>query len=128
MDWEIDLRNFLDRALRRLRIELVSFSSYERAFSENYRSLVTPHCAARDLLWLESIKRRGRDAADLRPPGADGAHHEVRVYSARERDLDEVMPILQNLGLRVVDQIQFKVMLDKPTSSVAFSLSSTATE
>lgn len=113
MDWEIHLRNFLDRALRRLRIEPVSFSSYERAFSENYRSLVTPHRAARDLLWLESIKRSGRDAVDLRPPGTDGAHHEVRVYSARERDLDEVMPILQNLGLRVVDQIQFKVTLVK---------------
>ena len=115
MDWETHLCNFLNRAHRRLRIKSVPFSSYERAFSENYRSLISPRGAARDLLWLQSIERSGRDAVDLRPPvvGADGAHHEIRMYSVKERSLDEIMPILQNLGLRVVDQIRFKVTLDR---------------
>jgi hypothetical protein len=96
MDWETHLRNFLDRAHRRLRIGPVSLSSYERLFPENYRSLVPPRCAARDLLWLESIGRSGRDAVDLRPPvaGADDAHCEIRIYSVKERSLDEIMPIL----------------------------------
>lgn len=30
----------------------------------------------------------------------------------RERPLDELLPILQNLGLRVVDQVQFKITLE----------------
>ena len=55
----------------------------------------------------------GRVAVDLRPPvgGLDEAHYRVQVYSARERGLDEIMPFLQNLNLRVIDQIQFKVEL-----------------
>jgi glutamate dehydrogenase len=42
----------------------------------------------------------------------DGAPFQIKLYGARERGLDELMPLLQNIGLRVLDQIQFKITLE----------------
>ena len=46
-----------------------------------------------------------REAVDMRRSN-DGAPFQIKLYGARERGLDEVMPLLQNIGLRVLDQIQ----------------------
>lgn len=94
-------------------MERLSFP-YEHGFSADYRSLFPPRRAVRDVLLLEAASRSRRDVVDLRPPtaGADDARHQLRVYGARERGLDQIMPLIQNLGLRVVDQIQFKVTLE----------------
>jgi glutamate dehydrogenase len=110
MHWETSCGALLDRAVRRLRLGKLSFP-YEQGFPAEYRSLIPPRLAVRDALRLEAVARSGQVAADLRPPvaGLDEAHYRVQVYSARERGLDEIMPFLQNLNLRVVDQIQFKV-------------------
>ena len=63
-------------------------------------------------------KRRSkveRDALDLRPPGVDdgGAFHRLTVYGEKPRDLDAIIPLLRNLGLRVVDQIQFVLTIEQ---------------
>ena len=42
----------------------------------------------------------------------DGAPFQIKLYGARERGLDELMPLLQNIGLRVLDQIQFKITFE----------------
>ena len=112
MHWETCSRALLDRAVRRLRLGKLSFP-YEQGFPAEYRSLIPPRLAVRDALRLEAVVLSGRVAVDLRPPvaGLDEAHYRVQVYSARERGLDEIMPFLQNLNLRVIDQIQFKVEL-----------------
>jgi len=85
---------------------------YERGFSAEYRSLVSPRLAMRDVFRLETVARTGRDAADLRKFGDGDALCQIKVYGACERGLDELMPLLQNLGLRVRDQIQFKITLE----------------
>ena len=112
MHWETCSRALLDRAVRRLRLGKLSFP-YEQGFPAEYRSLIPPRLAVRDALRLEAVVLSGRVAVDLRPPvvGLDEAHYRVQVYSAWERGLDEIMPFLQNLNLRVIDQIQFKVDL-----------------
>jgi glutamate dehydrogenase len=66
----------------------------------------------RDVFRLEAIARGGRDSADLRRSGDGDALFQIKVYGARERGLDELMPLLENLGLRVRDQIQFKITLE----------------
>jgi glutamate dehydrogenase len=56
--------------------------------------------------------RTDTGAADLwrpSPPSGD-AHCRLRIYSPAEVDLDRIMPLLQNLGLRIVDQIQFRLV------------------
>jgi glutamate dehydrogenase len=112
MHWETCSKALLDRAVRRLRLGKLSFP-YEQQFPAEYRSLIPPRLAVRDALRLEAVARSGRVAVDLRPPfaGLDEEHCRVQVYSARERGLDETMSFLQNLNLRVIDQIQFKVEL-----------------
>lgn len=112
MDWETNLSNFLKRAARRLQREPPPYS-IERAFPANYRPFNSAQRAGRDLLLLSAAANRRRDAADVRRL-TDGAvaRHEIRILSMRERPLDELLPILQNLGLRVVDQVQFKITLD----------------
>ena len=111
MPWEDSLRILLDRAVRRLGLDKLSLP-YERGFSAEYRSLVSPRLAMRDVFRLEAIARGGGDSADLRRFGDGDALFQIKVYGARERGLDEVMPLLQNLGLRVRDQIQFKITLE----------------
>ena len=113
MDWETDLRTLLDRAVRTLRGGQLSFP-YENGFSPEYRSLVAPRFAVRDVLGLEAAARSGREVADLRPPltGFDDRHCRVQVYGMQERNLAEIMPLLQNMGLVVGDQIQFKLALN----------------
>lgn len=108
MDWESAFHNFLDRAVRRFRLERPA-CSVEGVFPASYRLLVAPWRAARDLLSLEAAADRGREVADLHPQLPDGARHELRIYCIKEHTLDELMPVLQNLGLRVVDQMRFDV-------------------
>ena len=91
-------------------MEKLSFP-YERGFSAEYRSLVSPRLAMRDVFRLEAMARGGREAADMRRSN-DGAPFQIKLYGARERGLDELMPLLQNIGLRVLDQIQFKITLE----------------
>ena len=128
MSWETDLRTFLDRAVRALRAGQLSFP-YEIGFSPEYRSLVAPRFAVRDVLRLEAVARSGHEVADLRPPvlGFDDRHCRVQVYGSQERDLAEIMPLLQNMGLVVCDQIQFKLALnDRPFFIRSFSVALTS--
>jgi glutamate dehydrogenase len=107
MQWEAKLRNLLDRAFRKLRLERLPLGQ-EGGFPAEYRLLVPPRRAVRDVLRIEEAARIGRESVELRPPIGE-ARHQLRIYGLQERSLDQVMPILQNLGLRVADQIQFKV-------------------
>ncbi len=58
--------------------------------------------------------QRGREVVGLQPPlpGFNEAHCRVQVYSMQERGLAEIMSLLQNMGLVVDDQIQFKLTLN----------------
>jgi glutamate dehydrogenase len=113
MNWETSLKNLIDRAVRTLRLERPSIP-YEQGFSPEYRSLIAPRFAVRDVLRLEAVARSGREAVDLRPPvaGVDDRHCRVQVYGVRERGLAEIMPLIQNMGVTVIDQIQFKLEVD----------------
>jgi glutamate dehydrogenase len=86
---------------------------YEEGFPPDYRTMVPPRLAVRDVLRLESAIRSGRDALDLRPPvaGDFDAFHRLVVYGVKPHDLDAIIPLLRNLGLRIVDQIQFAIRI-----------------
>jgi glutamate dehydrogenase len=113
MQWDVDFRRKLDRALRRLRLGPLSFCD-ERCFPDDYRARMSPRYVMRDVLRLESVARSGEEAFDLRPAvGAPAdAPRRILVYSARPHTLDEILPLLRHLRLRVLDQIQFVVSLE----------------
>ncbi len=103
-DWDTAVRRFLRRAGRELSADALF------GLPDAYRYLVPATRAARDMALIEADEDAERDIVELRPlRGAGEARYEVRLIGKKERALDELLPILQNLGLRVADQIQFKL-------------------
>ena len=105
------MRDFLRRAGRRSGLNL-SGEALD-ALPKSYRYLVPARRAARDLA-LIAANQSENEIVELRPlrgPGADVARYEVRLIGAKDHALDELLPMLQNLGLRVADQIQFALNL-----------------
>ena len=51
----------------------------------------------RDVFRLEAIARGGRDSVDLRSPSTATRTLSIKVYGARERGLDELMPLLKTV-------------------------------
>lgn len=114
MQWEQELRNLLDRAVRRLSLEPLIFR-YERGFPEDYRILIPPPRAVRDVLHLNLVARSGRVVLDLRRAAAadPSACQRLVLYTPRSYKLDEILPLLRNLGLRAIDQIQYAITVDE---------------
>ncbi|QGM96785.1 NAD-glutamate dehydrogenase domain-containing protein [Methylocystis parvus] len=109
-EWDARARNFMDRAAHRLRLEAVE-TSPARAFPALYRSGQAPIQAGRDMLIMQAVAQSGRDAADLRalPGDPSGLRRDLRIFTLEERTLDELTPLIRNLGLRVIDQTRFDV-------------------
>jgi len=81
-------------------------------FAPEYRATTPPGLAARDALRLAALDRDGGEGFDLWEPDPDlGGCHQLRLYSGRERGLDEIMPLVQSLGFRVLDQSSFRLEL-----------------
>lgn len=78
---------------------------YRGAFPRAYRRAVSPRQALREVQFIEA--HGGEAGVDLwlergQPP-------DLRFYSARPGYLDEWLPPLRNLGLRVIDQRSFQI-------------------
>lgn len=106
------MRNVLRRANRRLGLKLSADAV--GALPKAYRYLVPARRAARDLALIAANPDDAREIVEVRPlqsSPAGEAQYEVRLIGAKQRALDELLPMLQNLGLRIVDQVQFKLDL-----------------
>ena len=93
------------------RIARVLFERYRGAFHEAYKSDLPASVALHDIDNLEALG----DAAhlvDLIDPGpAEVATHLKIYHQQRTLVLSEVLPLLENLGLRVLEQISYGVRL-----------------
>ncbi|WP_457798009.1 NAD-glutamate dehydrogenase domain-containing protein [Methylocystis sp. S23] len=105
MDTDTDLRRLASRSKRKPRLK-DSLRLAEIEFSPGYCDLVAPRQRARDLLRLGA----GGEPIDLRRLG-NRPEFDLRIYGAEPRALDELIPVLHNLGLTVVDQVRFAVKL-----------------
>lgn len=110
MAWERNFRLFLDQSARELHQAPPSFP-YEQAVSDEYRALVPPHLATRDAFEVEQVVRTGQEAVDLWEPDPQlgDPFHRLQLYGLRERSLDEIIPILQDLNLQTIDQVRFRM-------------------
>jgi len=88
------------------------WQKYHTAFTSHYKALVSPRYALQDLLYLEQIKQRDEPLVNLIRPGYGSDHYRLHFYSQQERYLDEYLPVLENIGLRVMDQVQFPIPVD----------------
>ncbi|MGR9085791.1 MAG: NAD-glutamate dehydrogenase domain-containing protein [Gammaproteobacteria bacterium] len=112
--WHVSLRRLSDRALgnragRRL------LKKYRSLFGELYQNLVSPRFALKDMLQLERVAEVNCQRVSLIQPYRTVEHYRLHFYSQKERFLDEYIPVLENMNLRVMDQVQFSVDIDRQT-------------
>jgi glutamate dehydrogenase len=110
MSWERLFAAQLQRAAAEAHARLAPIP-HAGLFSPEYRALTPPRLAVRDALCLDELIQSGGEGFDLWEPHPrlGDAHHRLRLYSERERSLDDIMPFLANLGLRVIDQVSFRM-------------------
>ena len=83
-------------------------------FSKAYQLATPPRDAVRDALSLIEIFADKRDAIGISRAarGRTKGPWRLALYSVEARRLDEILPLLRNVGLRVIDQTLFDVVLD----------------
>ncbi|MDD5125634.1 NAD-glutamate dehydrogenase domain-containing protein [Methylovulum sp.] len=85
---------------------------YQTLFSSEYQILVSPRYALQDLLHLQKLGGADAQSVSLLRPCQGVEHFRLHFYSQQERFLDEYIPLLENLNLRVMDQVQFRLFAD----------------
>ncbi|TRO82528.1 NAD-glutamate dehydrogenase domain-containing protein [Desulfuromonas acetexigens] len=105
--WTGRLRRLLEKAHgeaegRRL------WREFGESFDEAYRNRVHPRFAQRDVLHLDRVARDGGESFDLWGPFAGvERYYRLQFYSSKRSYLNDLMPILQNLGLSVIEEVDF---------------------
>ncbi len=88
------------------------YELYEDAFPASYRERHGAGQALTDIAKIESVLRAGAIAADLwRPAGLDAFWVHFRIYHPDEQlPLSDVLPMLENMGLRVIGETAHKIV------------------
>jgi glutamate dehydrogenase len=81
---------------------------FGEGFDEAYRNRVHPRFAQRDVRYLDRVAREQGESFDLWGPFAGvERYYRLQFYSSRRSYLNDLMPILQNLGLAVIEEVDF---------------------
>lgn len=110
--WSIQFRELLERARGKVAGSDL-WRKYHDSFSAEYRAMFPPRYALKDLLQIEKLISSGAQGIHLLSPCHDQEYFRLHFYSRREEFLDEYLPILANLNLRLIDQVQFAVTVDE---------------
>ena len=88
------------------------YELYEDAFPASYRERHGAGQALTDIAKIESVLRTGAIAADLwRPAGLDAFWVHFRIYHPDEQlPLSDVLPMLENTGLRVIGETAHRIV------------------
>lgn len=107
--WDNKLQLLLERDCGERRgAEL--WQKYRRAFSREYRALVHPRFVIRDLKGLEQVLATGEEVLDLWGPfRSQEPYYRIQFYSPRKSYLNDLMPLLENLNLCVIDEVDFVI-------------------
>ena len=93
------------------------FRRYGQAFPTNYRELYTAHAAVFDIDRMQEIAT-GRDLGMnlYRPVGADDDVLHLKLFHRGSPvPLSDVMPMLENMGVRVLSEVPFEMTVhDRP--------------
>ncbi|MCK9608558.1 MAG: NAD-glutamate dehydrogenase [Methylomonas sp.] len=125
--WLENLKIFTEKALGKPSgTPLVQ--KYSGLFPPDYQALVSPRYALNDILHLERLTNPNHQAVSLIKPCANHPHFRLHFYSHRERYLDEFIPILENMNLRVIDQVQFGFSIEGVPATIKSFTIKAATE
>lgn len=115
--WQNRLESLAERALGEQRGQQL-VQKYRKSFSADYRLLVSPRYALNDILQVEHLSSSNDIRVSLIRPHPKQPDYRLHFYSMREHYLDEFIPVLENMSLRVVDQIQFSFNIDDSVAAV----------
>jgi len=85
---------------------------YQTVFSADYQSLMPPRYAISDIISIETSLKTQKAQVGLLKPCTKKDHYRLHFYSLEHRFLDEYFPIIGNLNLRVIDQVQFPLEVE----------------
>jgi len=92
------------------------WEKYRHSFAIDYRALIHPRFAVRDIKNIERLLGGENDVIDLWGPfSGKEQYYRLQFYSCRETYLNELMPFLENLYLTVIDETDFTVQIDATT-------------
>ena len=128
--WSDQLGDLLRRQLDRREGDRLA-ARYAGAFDERYRADTTPYTALRDVGYLEQLRLEAHDALDTSPfvvnllnphesahasqeslgqdlaQNGHGASHLEVYHTGHTLVLSDALPLLENLGLRVLEQVAY---------------------
>ncbi|WP_150048586.1 NAD-glutamate dehydrogenase domain-containing protein [Methylomonas rhizoryzae] len=82
-------------------------NSYVDQLVVEYQAYISPRFALNDILHVQAAFNTGQQLVSWVRPDKYHPEYRLHFYCLQERYLDEFIPVLENLHLRVVDQIQF---------------------
>jgi glutamate dehydrogenase len=109
--WQDGLKALAIRALGKQTGKRL-WQQYHELFPPEYQALISPRYALNDILHLGRLIASQNESIALLKPCPNHPHYRLHFYSLQERYLDEFIPVLENLHLRVMDQVQFTFVLD----------------
>jgi glutamate dehydrogenase len=115
--WQETLKALSVRALGK-EVGGYTWKKYHALFPADYQTLISPRYALNDMLQLERLTTSTVESISLLKPYANHPHYRLHFYSLQERYLDEFIPVLENLNLRVMDQVQFTFSLEDVTETI----------
>ncbi|WP_262964549.1 NAD-glutamate dehydrogenase [Methylobacter psychrophilus] len=124
--WIASFQQLTERALGKETGKLL-WQKYQSAFSVDYQTLVSPRYALKDLLHLEQLSPLKSHDISLLKPYKEITNYRLHFYSQQEHFLDEYIPVLENLHLRVMDQVQFTITTGSTTQFIRSFTIKTAT-
>lgn len=117
--WRASLRTALIENHQDYGAALALYERYAHAFSAGYRDLFSAHSAAIDIKYLETLSRDDDVAIQFYHTAQDEPGMVcLKMYSFGQSVLlYEVMPILENMGLRVIGEQPYQMTMpsNKPT-------------
>ena len=89
------------------------FAAYGEAFPAGYTAVVAPRMAVADVLLVERMRAGGDVLVHVQVPlDVGNGHARLKVFVANSQiDLADLLPMLANLGVRVLDETATQVQL-----------------
>ncbi|NBX85416.1 MAG: NAD-glutamate dehydrogenase [Gammaproteobacteria bacterium] len=111
--WLDDLQTYLYDAVGEEHGNLL-FNRYKNAFSPSYTSYFTPRTAVVDIKYLESLKEDAKLQMNFyRSLDEVEGHFKLKFYQKNSTiPLSDVLPIIENMGLRAISERPFSLLLD----------------
>ena len=124
--WSASFQKIAERALGKDTGQQL-WQKYQSALPTNYQALVSPRYALKDLLHLEQLSTSKNHAISLLKPYKEITDYRLHFYSQQAHFLDEYLPVLENMHLRVIDQVQFSITRKGTTQFIRSFTIKTAT-